>query len=449
MRPDPTHPLMRGLVGWWPFLAGAGGTLHDISGNGNHGTLTNMDPATDWVPGRTGHALDFDGNDDYVDLPHTVLDGLNVVTASFWIKTTKTGSQAIISGARPSHTNEYLLFFASDTTFRIYVDRNFTEYTVSSVADDMWQHWVVIRDGVNNETRLYANGVEDNESPQSLSIGALSIASGGLVIGQDQDNVGGGFDDDQALKGTLDDVRIYDRALSAAEVRQLYTDPWAPFRRNRVSRFFVGAATGAVFSAAAAVGTGRSAAMARANHLLSAVSPALVRSANTTAQVAHSGQGSPASSRSAISAKQNQIGKGTAATQARPVSVPSQSQRSSIHPIGRGGASLVPASAQLSAAAAAIGRGDAAVIARQLQTVRSTVTSHGRASLLTRQALDGRAEAIARAMGAVGTSLISALPPSVTLTVPADNRDFVIEKQRRALETPTHPRSFNVTKRSQ
>ena len=56
------------LVGSWHLNEGSGATTAaDTSGNGNNGTLTNMDPATDWVNGKFGKALDFDGSDDYVD----------------------------------------------------------------------------------------------------------------------------------------------------------------------------------------------------------------------------------------------------------------------------------------------------------------------------------------------------------------------------------------------
>ena len=86
MRPG----LWKGLVGLWaPMLGPTGVTLGDWSGRRKHGTLTNMDPATDWVPGPMGRALDFDGSDDYVDVPFG--KGLNVggdYTACYWAKIT-------------------------------------------------------------------------------------------------------------------------------------------------------------------------------------------------------------------------------------------------------------------------------------------------------------------------------------------------------------------------
>jgi hypothetical protein len=58
------HPL-----GEWWLNEGCGALVNDASGNGNHGTLTNMDPATDWVGTAWDVGLDFDGSDDYVAVP--------------------------------------------------------------------------------------------------------------------------------------------------------------------------------------------------------------------------------------------------------------------------------------------------------------------------------------------------------------------------------------------
>jgi hypothetical protein len=54
------------LVAYWKFDEGAEATAYDSSGNNNNGTLINMDPFTDWVDGKIGKALQFDGADDYV-----------------------------------------------------------------------------------------------------------------------------------------------------------------------------------------------------------------------------------------------------------------------------------------------------------------------------------------------------------------------------------------------
>ena len=69
--------------------------------------------------------------------------------------------------------------------------------------------------------KVYVDGVlKSNLTFQEN--GALVVDPGGAWLGQDQDAVGGEFDSKQALKGSIDDVRIYNRALSAEEVKALY-----------------------------------------------------------------------------------------------------------------------------------------------------------------------------------------------------------------------------------
>jgi hypothetical protein len=65
--------LWQGVVGYWSASAGPSGyRLLDRSGRGNHGTLTNMDAATDWVVDGGRYALDFDGSNDRLDLASSV-----------------------------------------------------------------------------------------------------------------------------------------------------------------------------------------------------------------------------------------------------------------------------------------------------------------------------------------------------------------------------------------
>jgi len=65
---DVTHPLAKGLVGCWLFNEMTGDKVFDYSLNGNHGTLTNMDPATDWVGSARGPSLDFERDNQRVEV---------------------------------------------------------------------------------------------------------------------------------------------------------------------------------------------------------------------------------------------------------------------------------------------------------------------------------------------------------------------------------------------
>jgi len=96
----PRYPsLWRGCVGAWaPCLGPSGLMLRDWSGFGNHGTLTNMDAAGDWVSSSGRYALDFDGSNDYVTSPFALLRGESFKTMSIWINPITTASNAQFDG---------------------------------------------------------------------------------------------------------------------------------------------------------------------------------------------------------------------------------------------------------------------------------------------------------------------------------------------------------------
>lgn len=168
-------------------------------------------------------ALDFDGTvNQYIDIPSGALTNGGDVTATFWIKTSKTGGQAIVSGARSGEDNEYLIFFIDNTTLQFFFGGTDVSWTIASISDNVWHHVAVVRDDGNNEARLYIDGVPDNENPKAITLSAMTIDAGGLIVGQEQDSVGGGFDAAQALDGILDDLRFYSRVLSAAELQTIF-----------------------------------------------------------------------------------------------------------------------------------------------------------------------------------------------------------------------------------
>ena len=82
-----TDTSIPGQVGYWDMDDGSGYTARDSSDNKNDGTLIHMDPSSDWVDGKVGGALDFDGDNDYVGLGTDVNDTYDdVVTVVAWLK---------------------------------------------------------------------------------------------------------------------------------------------------------------------------------------------------------------------------------------------------------------------------------------------------------------------------------------------------------------------------
>lgn len=74
-----------------------------------------------------------------------------------------------------------------------------------------------------DQVTLYIDGASQGTKPATLN--PLQIDGGGLVLGQEQDSAGGGYTASQAFVGTLDEVRLYNQALTATEITTLATPP--------------------------------------------------------------------------------------------------------------------------------------------------------------------------------------------------------------------------------
>jgi len=110
-----------GLVGYWRFEEGVGTTVKDSSGYGNNGILENSD-GDEWVEGRFGQALEFDGSDDYVDCGNdSSLNTPDAITIEAWIKPFA-NNKRIVSKDDGSSSREYMLKIRSDNQMTIVLD---------------------------------------------------------------------------------------------------------------------------------------------------------------------------------------------------------------------------------------------------------------------------------------------------------------------------------------
>ena len=208
-----------GLVAYYPF----NGDAKDVTTNNYHGLIEGPTPSANRF-GQLSRAITFDGADDRVSLPHKLFHGLEALTFSTWLNLDSAKEkQTILSLANKSSDNAGLIDF-EEGTFRI-SRQHCGPRTLPSVSVDSFVHrWrqIVVTKGPSSEPfKVYVDGVlKSNLTFQEN--GALVVDPGGAWLGQDQDAVGGEFDSKQALKGSIDDVRIYNRALSADEVKALY-----------------------------------------------------------------------------------------------------------------------------------------------------------------------------------------------------------------------------------
>jgi subtilisin family serine protease len=207
-------------ISHWKFDESDGNTAYDSVGT-NHGTLVN---GPVWTTGQIDGALSFDGVDDYVKIPDSnSLDVTSQATLCAWIYTTSlTAGQGIVGrwNYSSSPSKESILLEARGDVddrirFNISTDGGIpTETVVASqqkFVANTWYHVAGTYDGVR--MRLYINGQEDNSTPKS----------GNIFTSDSEWNIGAfNYGGVAYFEGTIDDVRIYDRALSAAEILQLY-----------------------------------------------------------------------------------------------------------------------------------------------------------------------------------------------------------------------------------
>jgi hypothetical protein len=198
---SPTARLADGLVGYWTFDGKdtTASTATDRSGNGNIGTITGATPTI----GKIGQALRFKSNEHISISP--ALNSTNIYTTSAWVRingTTPDGYQCILS---QDYNNNILCYGDSEKKFLAYA--NYTAlYTDNTYPTGKWYHVSVVHNPTTQY--IYVDGVLAGTSSNTN-------ASSLQYIGSAENTV-------ETLNGDLDEVRIYNRALSAAEVKQLY-----------------------------------------------------------------------------------------------------------------------------------------------------------------------------------------------------------------------------------
>ncbi|HEY3313217.1 MAG TPA: LamG domain-containing protein, partial [Anaerolineales bacterium] len=214
------------LVGCWQMDNGSG----SIATNGgaipaNYATIN----TPRWVTGHgsSGYALSMNGLSGYAYVQDEAsLDIQGAITLSAWVKPAEVATKPIISKANPGGTygNGYELTLSgpSDLSgsqrvfFRINAGTEGDNFRVNStstypITGDTWVHVAGVYDG--STMKLYYNNLEPVTLDRTVTIGKNSLFLG---IGSD-----GVTSTSRLFKGTIDDVRVYKRALSASEIGQL------------------------------------------------------------------------------------------------------------------------------------------------------------------------------------------------------------------------------------
>ncbi|CAB1056568.1 hypothetical protein D1BOALGB6SA_1305 [Olavius sp. associated proteobacterium Delta 1] len=195
----------RGLIGYWPFDESVGSTVAlDKSGLGNRGNLYGEVTRVD---GKTGHALQFNGNNGYVEIvdsDHSPLDVPRDLSISLWIKRTAStpGDEYFVA-----KNGSFLWKISNDIPYFIIYTTEAHVIAPAPLAVDQWQHLSAVYDYTQQEVRIYLDG--QLSVTQAVS-GTIEMTNGSLFLGHPSN---------ACLNGLLDDVRIYNRILTEDEIR--------------------------------------------------------------------------------------------------------------------------------------------------------------------------------------------------------------------------------------
>ena len=206
--PAPPPPSLMAAYG---FNEGSGTVVNDVSGNGNNGTISG---ATWTTSGKYGNALTFNGTNALVTVNNaTSLQLTSAMTLEAWVYPTTVNSawrDVIYKG-----NDNYYLEGTSSNASRPAMGGTFGAdlYGTSALTANTWAHLAATYDGAT--MRLYVNGVQVASRAQT---GAIATSTNPLQIGGD--SLYG-----QYFAGRIDEVRIYNRALSAAEIQNDMNNP--------------------------------------------------------------------------------------------------------------------------------------------------------------------------------------------------------------------------------
>ena len=207
--PSQPPPPACGLVAAYGLNAGSGSSVVDSSGRGNAGTVS----GAAWsASGRFGSALSFDGVNDWVTVADSAsLDLSSGMTVEAWVRPSKAGGwRTVVVKERPGGVVYGLYGDQAGGRPLGQVDIGGERNAVGSSALPLnaWSHLATTFDGA--VVRLFVNGVQAGSLPFS---GSMAASTGVLRLGGN--GVWGEW-----FAGLIDEVRVYNRALSASEIQQ-------------------------------------------------------------------------------------------------------------------------------------------------------------------------------------------------------------------------------------
>jgi len=221
-----------GLVGYWDFEEGSGTTVYDRSSSGNNGTIT----GATYTNGRVGGGMNFNGTSDYIDLGTSALNFArnDSLTISMWIKPEKVGMSkgTRLIGKRDESTYiGWQINYSGNNSVNERVTFSLGDYynggvlTINSQGElityNDWNHIMVTYNGSSLASGVtwYINGSEATGGTGPSSVSSISGTTTNSIMARIGSKVGG---DLKYFNGRIDEIRAYNRELSAAEAADIY-----------------------------------------------------------------------------------------------------------------------------------------------------------------------------------------------------------------------------------
>jgi hypothetical protein len=230
--------LKDGLILYFTFDAVSGDTVKDDSGNGNDGAIQ---AKAKIVAGKFSKGLELDGTTQYVLVPpNETMDAEKAVTMAVWIKPDKAAAQCwlyyLISkwNYHAGNGRCYMIGLLDGAGITFFISRDGSDAGMTRLdagaveyGKNSWQHIASVYDG--KESRTYINGEE---------VGKMAAIDKIFIDSKDGISIGAGSYGKEAAArytGVVDDVAIYNRALSVNEIKQLMLGPIA-FSVNSIGK---------------------------------------------------------------------------------------------------------------------------------------------------------------------------------------------------------------------
>jgi hypothetical protein len=215
----PSYVPTNGLSSWWSFT----GNANDLSGNNNNGSVNGATLTTDRF-GNPNSAYSYNGVNDYIDMGN--MSSLNItgsISISCWVAPTQApvppaiyNSFTIIDKGITNTPTGYVLDLEPDSGVRVV--GNPLQFSNAHLPMNGWTNVVYVLNGQNDSAFFYINGILDKTYS---GIGALTQDTTHFWVGASSPS--GGFASSYFYIGKIDDIGIWNRALTPTEITQIYS----------------------------------------------------------------------------------------------------------------------------------------------------------------------------------------------------------------------------------